>query len=285
MNSQLISYLFKTRAIRVCPKENPFWYTSGKIGPYYINTHFLFGSEEEANLLLKRIDTLKENKEACTGELYKTLMDQYRNNPIYKGTIDALTAYINAHLAPSAIDFVSGGERRDWIFSLPIAHHLGKPHITLFKDMDAVVYENGSSHATGDLDGASVLHVADLITSASSYTRAWVPIISRLGAQMKQSLSVVDRLQGGAEALGRFQVESHALISIEKSVFEEAFRKQYIDEGQLKMVLDYMEDPDGSMRQFLKEHPDFLSDALNSGGKPAERAKLLIENEFYKLNR
>ena len=101
---------------------------------------------------------------------------------------------------------------------------------------------------------------------------------------MNHSLSVVDRLQGGAEALGRFQVESHALISIEKSVFEEAFRKQYIDEAQLKMVLDYMEDPDGSMRQFLKEHPDFLSDALNSGGRSAERAKLLIENDFYNLN-
>ena len=107
MNSRLISYLFKTRAIRVCPKENPFWYTSGKIGPYYINTHFLFGSEEEANLLLKRIDSLKEDKEACSGELNKTLMDQYRNNPIYKGTIDTLMAYINAHLDPSAIDFVS----------------------------------------------------------------------------------------------------------------------------------------------------------------------------------
>lgn len=34
---------------------------------------------------------------------------------------------------------------------------------------------------------------------------------------MNHSLSVVDRLQGGAEALGRFQVESHALISIEKA--------------------------------------------------------------------
>ena len=134
----------------------------------------------------------------------------------------------------------------------------GKAPYHPFQGYGRGCHENGSSHATGDLDGASVLHVADLITSASSYTRAWVPIISKLGAQMKQSLSVVDRLQGGAEALGRLKVESHALISVDKSVFEEAFRKQYIDEGQLKMVLDYMEDPDGSMRQFLKEHPTFV---------------------------
>jgi len=282
--SQLISYLFETKAIRVCPKDKPFWYTSGKIGPYYINTHFLFGSEDEANRLLEKIDGRKDDKEACTGEIHKTVMDQYRNNPIYRGTIDALTAYINEQLNPSEIAFVSGGERRDWFFSIPVADKLGKPHITLFKDMGAVVYENGSSHEPGDLSGAAVLHVADLITSASSYTRAWVPIIGDLGARMKHSLVVVDRLQGGAEALAKLNVESHALVSIDRCVFEEAFKRRYIDKAQLKLVLDYMEDPDGSMRLFLKEHPEFLEDAIKSGGKTAERAMLLIENDLYNLN-
>ena len=47
MYSHLVTYLFETRAIRVCPKDKLFWYTSGKIGPYYINTHFLIGCEEE----------------------------------------------------------------------------------------------------------------------------------------------------------------------------------------------------------------------------------------------
>jgi len=283
MKSQVIAYLFETRAIRVCPKDNPFWYTSGKIGPYYINTHFLFGSEEEANRFLERIDNLKEDKTACSEVLHEIVREQYRKSPLYKGTIDALTAYIHEHLDPVAFDFISGGERRDWFFSLMVADRLGKPHITLFKDMDAVVYENGSSHVAGDLKGASVLHVADLITSASSYERAWVPIIHRIGARMKQSLVVVDRLQGGAEVLGRLGVASHALVSIDRGVFEEAFRKHYIDADQLKMVLEYMADPDGSMRSFLKEHPEFLDNALKSGGKTAERAKLLIENDFYNL--
>lgn len=283
MKNQLISYLFQTRAIRVCLKDSPFWYTSGKIGPYYINTHFLFGSEEEANGFLARIDSLKENKPACSGALLEIAREQYRKNPIYQGTIDALTAYIHERVDPAAIDFISGGERRDWFFSLLVADQLKKPHITLFKDMDAVVYENGSSHAPGDLKGASVLHVADLITSASSYARAWVPIVRRLGARMTQSLVVVDRLQGGAEVLSDLSVASHALICIDRSVFEEACRKHYIDEAQLKMVLDYMADPDGSMRQFLRQHPDFLNRALESGGKTAERARLLMENDLYNL--
>ena len=39
--SNLVSYLFKTNAFKVCSENNPFWYTSGLIGPYFINTHFL----------------------------------------------------------------------------------------------------------------------------------------------------------------------------------------------------------------------------------------------------
>ena len=284
MYSQLISNLFETRAIRVCPKDKPFWYTSGKIGPYYINTHFLFGSEEEANRLLELIDSLKDDKPGCSGKIHEAVMDRYRKNPIFRGTIDALAAYIGERLDPSAIDYVSGGERRDWFFSLPVADKLGKPHITLFKDMSAVIYENGSSRDPGDLCGSAVLHVADLITTASSYTRAWVPIISGLGARMKHSLVVVDRLQGGEEALRELGVESHALVRIDRGVFEEAFRRRYIDKAQLKMVLDYMEDPDGSMRRFLLENPGFLEEALKSGGKTAERARLLAENDLYNLN-
>ena len=46
--SDLISYLFKTDSVKICPENKPFWYTSGKIGPYYINTHFLYGSESDA---------------------------------------------------------------------------------------------------------------------------------------------------------------------------------------------------------------------------------------------
>ena len=36
--SDLANYLFETNAIRFCDENKPFWYTSGKIGPYFINT-------------------------------------------------------------------------------------------------------------------------------------------------------------------------------------------------------------------------------------------------------
>ena len=52
MENPIVSWLFETDAVRVCPEGQPFWYTSGKLGPFYINTQFLYGSEEAANALL-----------------------------------------------------------------------------------------------------------------------------------------------------------------------------------------------------------------------------------------
>jgi len=57
MSNQVIDALFKTNAIRVAPQDTPFWYTSGTLGPFYINTHFLIKDEQTASDFLKRIET------------------------------------------------------------------------------------------------------------------------------------------------------------------------------------------------------------------------------------
>jgi len=89
-SGKLVQWLFETKAIRVCPPDKPFWYTSGTIGPYYINTHFLYGSEEKANELLKAIDREKENITECPGKILGMALANYEENPIYRGVIDAL---------------------------------------------------------------------------------------------------------------------------------------------------------------------------------------------------
>jgi len=284
MNNSLIDGLFQTNAIRVCPKDKPFWYTSGKIGPYYVNTHFLFGSEMKANAFLADIDRLISDKFSCSGEIHRITRENYKTDEIYKRTIDALVNYIKEHIDTDEIDLISGGERRDWFFSFMVADILDKPHITLFKDLSAVVYKDGKSEAAENYNGEKVLHIADLITTASSYERAWVPAVNNLGAVMKWSLVVVDRLQGGEKVLAGLGVESHALAAIDPQVFMKAKESGYIDESQLKLVLDYMKDPENSMREFLENNPDFLSKALSGDEKTAQRARLLIENDFYKVS-
>ena len=136
--SDVMSYLFETNAIRFCAQNKPFWYTSGKIGPYFINTHFVYGSEKEATELLSFIDDCLSNKLTLPKKVFDKTFAQYNSNEIYKNIIDTMKAFIIQNIDVAQIDYVSGGERRDWFFSDLVAFLLGKPHITVFKDLSTV---------------------------------------------------------------------------------------------------------------------------------------------------
>ena len=80
--SDLISYLFETNAIRFCEENKPFWYTSGKIGPYFINTPFVYGSEKDAVYLLAFIDECLVNKLSLPRNAFERVLKQYQHNVI-----------------------------------------------------------------------------------------------------------------------------------------------------------------------------------------------------------
>lgn len=280
-NTKLVNWLFNTEAVRVCPEGKPFWYTSGTIGPYYINTHFLYGSEKKALELLESIDALKADKLACPGKLLTMLEDNYSSDEIFKSLIDSMLEFIRNNIELDDIDYISGGERRDWFFSLIAAKYLDKPHITLYKDLSAVISENGETCPAELINGARVLHIADLITEASSYERAWIPAIKNISGQLTHSIVVIDRLQGGGELLERNNVCSFAMISIDKSFFKSALEMGLIVEGQYDMLLRYTANPRESMKTFLRENPEFLKDALKADDRTSERAKLCIEKKIY----
>lgn len=281
--SEVTSYLFETKALKICPENKPFWYTSGKIGPYFINTHFIYGSEEEANELLKFIDAEKENKQEMPKKVYEKTMEQYRTNKIYKTVIDEMVDKIKQNINVEEIDFVSGGERRDWFFSYAIADLLGKPHITIFKDLTTVVTDSKGNNIEADLENKKVLHAADLITEASSYMRAWIPAIKNLGAEIKWSIAVVDRMQGGKDKLQAENIEAYEIIRVDNELFEEALSLGIISKEQLDMLVKFKSNPDGTMRDFLVAHPEFLENALKADEKTAGRAKLCIDGNLYNL--
>ncbi len=282
--NKLITWLFKTNAVRVCPENKPFWYTSSKIGPYYINTHFLYGSEEKANSLLKVIDVCKENKPGCSEIILELARKNFETDEIFRGLISSMCEYIKSNFNMKNIGYISGGERRDWFFSLIIADILKIPHITIFKDLTAVVFQKGVSSEVKDIKNANVLHIADIITEASSYTRAWIPAIQSLNGNLKYSLVVVDRLQGGAEKLNGAGVESHALMNVDKVLFDGALAENHITVQQHKMLMDYLEKPTETMRAFLIEHPEFIRNSLQADSKTAERARICMEQNIYGLS-
>ena len=284
----LMSLLFETNAFKICEENKPFWYTSGKIGPYFVNTHFLYGSENDANELLDFINEqlATEDKTNIPTNIFNKVLQQYETNEIFKTVIDELKAFIEDKIPVENIDYISGGERRDWYFSNIIAYLLGKPHITIYKDLSTVVSTCDFTENTEitHLESKKVLHIADLLNQSSSYVRAWVPAIKKLGSSIVWSTVVVDRMQGGSETLTNMGVRSLSLLQIDETLFNKALELNIINEAGLAMLNDFTKDPDGSMRTFLLEHPEFLENALNSDEKTAKRAKLCIESNLYNLN-
>lgn len=283
----LTSYLFKTNAFRVCEENKPFWYTSGKIGPYFVNGHFLYGNEKDANDLLNFINSELENtpKDIIPKNIFEKVLNQYENNEIYATIINNLVLYLKENVNVDEIDYVSGGERRDWYFSNIVAYLLNKPHITIFKDLSCVLssHDFSENKIITSVDKSNVLHVADLLNQASSYLRAWIPAIDALGAKIKWSLVCIDRQQGGASKLKDAGIISLSLMNINTELFEEAAKQQIITEDQLKMLIEFAKDPDVTMRNFLIAHPEFVENALNADEKTAKRAKLCIDSDIYSL--
>lgn len=284
--SDLASYLFETNAIRFCEENKPFWYTSGKIGPYFINTHFVYGSEKEASDFLSYIDECLADKMSLPEKIFKKILEQYNKNEIYHNVINHMKEVIEKNIDLSTIDYISGGERRDWFFSNIISYLLHKPHLTIYKDLSIVCSDSEftSTKPISDLNGKSVLHIADLVTVASSYIRAWIPAIKAINGNMKYSCVVVDRMQGGREKIEAEGVKFYSLINVDDSLFEMAYKKGIINENQLEMLKGFFKNPDETMKQFLINHPEFLENALNSNEKTRKRANLLVDGNLYGLN-
>ena len=283
----ITKYLFETNAIRICQENKPFWYTSGKIGPYFINTHFIYGSQKEAEDLLEFINKSLENKEDLPKKIFEKVHKQYNENEIYKNVINEMKKYLEQNININEVDYISGGERRDWFFSNMLAYLFKKPHISIYKDLSAVISDSnfGETKKAENIEGKKVLHIADLITVASSYIRAWIPAIENLGAKVVASCVVVDRMQGGKERIEEKGVKSLSLVQVDKSLFKEALKLNIINENQEKMLEGFFENPDETMRNFLINHPEFIENALNADEKTKKRAKLLVEQDLYNLNK
>ena len=284
--SNLTSYLFETNAIRFCEENKPFWYTSGKIGPYFINTHFVYGNEKDAVELLSFIDECLENKLTLPEKVFEKVLKQYETNEIYKTVIDTMIQEIKNNIDISEIDYISGGERRDWFFSNMIAYLLNKPHLSIYKDLSVVESDSKfeNSQTITSLEGKKVLHIADLVTVASSYIRAWIPAIKNLGSNICWSCVVVDRMQGGKDKIETEGVKSLSLVQVDNNLFKRALDLNIINHSQLEMLNGFFENPDETMKQFLINHPEFLENSLNADEKTRKRAQLLVDSNLYGLN-
>ncbi|MBR2597596.1 MAG: orotate phosphoribosyltransferase [Clostridiales bacterium] len=281
MADKIIEALFETKAVRVAPENQPFWYTSGRLGPFFINTHFLLENEAAAGEVLKRIEkAIADSKLTAPEEIFDMMLAYYNKGGTFKMVSDKLAE----EASKLDFDYISGGERRDYFFSMMPAYLLKKPHLTIYKDMTSVYSESIEGPAVDvkdiDLKGKKALHIADLITEASSYERAWIPVIRGLGSDITDTVAVVDRHQNGREVLKGLGVELHALTGINAELFDEAKANGVINDAQKDMIMHFLENPADYMTAFLKANPGFIDAEIAKGGKNKERAELAIEKGF-----
>ena len=281
MADKIIEALFETKAVRVAPENQPFWYTSGRLGPFFINTHFLLENEAAAGEVLKRIEkAIADSKLTAPEEIFDMMLAYYNKGGTFKMVSDKLAE----EASKLDFDYISGGERRDYFFSMMPAYLLKKPHLTIYKDMTSVYSESIDGPAVDvkdvDLKGKKALHIADLITEASSYERAWIPVIRGLGSDITDTVAVVDRHQNGREVLKGLGVELHALTGINEELFDEAKANGIINDAQKDMIMHFLENPADYMTAFLKANPGFIDAEIAKGGKNKERAELAIEKGF-----
>lgn len=283
MAIDLSSALIQTQALRLAPPGQVFWYTSGTVGPYYINTHYLYGGQAPAEELLRFIDTEKGDCLAFPQRLQQRVEAHAAVDPVFAGVIEALVERVR-QVGGETCDYISGGERRDWFFSPLVAARLGKPHLLLYKDHRGFLYREGRVEPVAGLEGKCGVHVADLITEASSYVRDWIPALRQRGGEMISAVNVVDRAQGGAEALQQAQVRAEALLRVDAQLFGALRQAGHIAAQQEQVLLAYARDPHAAMKAFLQGNPEFLRQALRSGDeRTAGRARLLAEQNPYQL--
>jgi len=279
----LLDALVNSRALRIAPPGEVFWYTSGTLGPYYVNTHYLYGGASAAEELLGFIDS-----DSRAPDFHQRLVDRVRGrlsaDAAYRGVTDALVAAVRARPGSKSLDWISGGERRDWFFSLPVALTMDLPHLYIYKDCETFLAADGQMAAIEDLTGKTTAHIADLVTEASSYARSWIPAIRDRGGEMVIAANVIDRAQGGMDVIGEAGVDVLALLRVDEGLFGDLLIRNMIDARQHAVLLDYYNDPTGAMKRFLAANPAFLQAALASPDeRTSGRARLLVEQNLYDL--
>ena len=251
----------------------PTIYTSGEIGIYYINTEKL--AQDEG-----RWEDFAEDSKGMI-EHCIAMMDK---KPSFKAVIDIIAGAVR-EVFPENITqekrAISGGQRRDWLFSGPVAHVLGLPHVSIHKDGSAYVLKDGELTPLGDdadaLKDVHCVHVVDLLTKGLSVyndsvspASGWVVDIRKRGGVMSDLFSVVSRLQGGEENVESVGVTPHVFVEIDKEFLSVFSRFP-------ERACSYLESPTDWVKNYIQQEgvDAFVPFFDPEQGKP-ERANKFI---------
>lgn len=207
--------------------DSPVIVTSGEfLTPFFVNAEKLCGDPA--------IDAVLSARGGEDGELIEYACARAEADETFGSVVTELARVVGGLLEGARAPVVSGGQRRDWLFSGPVARRLGLEHASLYKQApgqeagrDRMVLRSprGEERPAASLEGRTAVHVADMVTAASScHARdpvsgrevGWVPMLRERGAEIRDLVAVVSRRQGGEEALAAVGVKVRSLAAVDE---------------------------------------------------------------------
>ncbi|RLE46158.1 hypothetical protein DRJ25_04620 [Candidatus Woesearchaeota archaeon] len=266
--------------------------TSGEsLTPYFVNAEKLCGDAHISQFL-------KENENNGKAIIEHSIMLMQKNKD-FREDIEIIAVKVKELLQKGTKEdkraelAVSGGMRRDLIFSGPIAKILDLPHIILYKqdisqptfqDRIEVYWPNSRGLETKKPEETLpfyTVHISDLLTKGSSqYSKSpktgralgWVPMLRTRGATINDLVVVVSRLQGGEEKLNQLRepITTHSFVEI-----NEEFLRTHSKNPEA--AINYSKDETESTKEYLKKTGiGLLVPYFRQKGKSLTRAKRFL---------
>lgn len=281
-NEDLLRLILDTKALSIWNREKGpvFWYAAGVPGPFFVNTELMIGPALAKDMLEKITNIVAATNDPASraDQLDELILPAYEKNDGYRKVIDALVAAARKELTDTKFTCVSGGERRDWIFSIPFAKLYGLDHVYLFKNKSLFCRRKLT-------ESEPALHVSDLINNAASYFDAWLPALSQAKLTCPATLCVNSRGSVGVQRLiddGRKVV---AVNSIDAGFFENLHASNLITAETLEEMKVFLGSYKDWASKYLFNNTDLLPlfNIGNISGKELDRAQAFFEKDPWEL--
>lgn len=275
----MIRRIHETKAVSIWNHATGpvFWYAANVPGPFYVNTELVIGPELAARLLegITAIVANSEDSIMRVVKLNELILNAWRSDAAYQSVITALAEKATATFSDGSYDVISGGERRDWLFSIPLAETLRKRHVFLFKNKNFYCSTPLHPHT-------KTLHVSDLINNAASYFDAWFPILDKAMLPCIGTLCVNTRGSKGLQRLTDADCRVAALNAVDLKFFEQSRDAGLVTQATVDEIALYFSSEKEWAARYLLGRPE-LFDAGRIDAKSFGRLRFFIEQDPWQM--
>jgi hypothetical protein len=277
--NDLLKLILDTHALSIWNREKGpvFWYAANIPGPFYLNTEMMIGKTMSEHLLreITAIIAGDVDAEARAEQLERLILEAFKKNKEWQRLIATMIDRAHKDFPANAYAYISGGERRDWLFSIPFAHMAELPHLYLFKNETTFCKQPLKA-------GQAVLHVSDLINNAASFFDLWQPALDKLKLKCCGNLCVNVRGETGLKRLREAGQKVVSLMSIDVEFFRRLHAADLITRETFEEISVFFASSSDWAAKYLIDKPQ-LFDASGCDAKSFERLKFFIEHDPWKM--